>query len=343
LIALVLNAYFLFVEVQQMLHVQSWKDYWFSLWNYFDLMTHVLVFVVLALHASRSPKQFVVTTITILLAWGKLLFYFRAFRGMGVFVRLIYLLSNQIRYFLLVWLVILFGFANASVILFRDINNHYPSTIGVSLVSVFSELFGGRPVFVTGDDETSEYFDGFSGLYTMQIMVYLAFTFICNLILLNMLIALMGSIFEDVMGRAIATFQIGRAHLILDLETAHPRRPFQPKKRWLVVQAGKDSEYWPNEDNSDVEELKAYQDQAMHRMMSDMKEQQNSARQELEEVKSEMKHLLQKAMDHQQRFLIDQHRMLLLEQRYFWEEHATPNPTRINLDPLSKNLVESHV
>ena len=199
-------------------HSESLYLHLFHFRNYFDFPTHFLLIVVAFLHGFRSHFEFIVASISILLLWFKTLQFLRGFRGPGVFVRVMFAIAEEIRWFLLVWFVILSGFASAFMLIYQSKNYQF-SNFGNALVSCFAgsnlDLF-----HVFKGDPANTDFEGPNelGLYNLQLVLYVVFTLICNVLLLNMLIALMAEKFISIHRNADWQFRTEKARLMLSLE-----------------------------------------------------------------------------------------------------------------------------
>ena len=199
---------------------------------------------------------------TMLLVWFKLLSFFRGFRGSGVFTRLVLRILYEIRYFLLVWIVILLGFANAYMIVFQGNNLAYltdPSAdlhfvnLGDALVNMFKGSIGGGldlvwrgdVQFPNGAQYNGTFPIGDSNLYNLQLVLYIMFSLVCNVLLLNLLIAQMSSVYDQVNHVAAAQYRLDKAKLMIGLEASFLR--FESKSKspiWLHVVAPKTSSFW---------------------------------------------------------------------------------------------------
>ena len=94
-VALVINTWFLFGEIREFytLKLTYFKDEW----NALELLGHILVNIVAILHGVRANEEFPVAAVTILLVWFKMLSFFRGFRGIGVFTRLVMRILYEIK------------------------------------------------------------------------------------------------------------------------------------------------------------------------------------------------------------------------------------------------------
>ena len=255
IIILVLNVWFLYGELSEL---YEFKLLYFSdPWNYLDLPGHILVFAVAFLHGFRDANEFPVTAITVILNYSKLLSFFRGFRGSGIFTRLVLKILIEIRYFLLVWAVVLFGFANAYIVLFQGSNSFYQSSgdlhflnLGTAFVSMFKGSTGGGLDLIFAGD--SQYPNGAQAglhfpianteLYNLQLVLYVLVTLICNVLLLNLLIALMTSIYNDAKSRASAQYRMDKTLFMLGMERLLFNFGFKfDREKWVQVSAPRSS------------------------------------------------------------------------------------------------------
>ena len=264
-LTLLLNFWFLFLELREMYLSGTSLNYWRDEWNYFEFPCHVLVIVVAILHGLRMDSEFAVATITILMIWFKLLSFFRGFRGAGVFTRLVLKILFKIRYFLLVWSVVLLGFANAYIIIFKGDNHVYGTdptsnlrfiNMGTAFVSMFKGSTGGGLDLVWRGD--AQYPNGAqagvqfpvanSDLYNLQLILFVFFSLACNVLLLNILIALMSSVYAEVNDIAAEQYRLDKTLLMLTLERNFLGNDKKAsKKRYLHVVAPKGSDFWSSE------------------------------------------------------------------------------------------------
>ena len=84
-----------------------------------------------------------------------------------------------------------------------------------------------------------------TSLYDLQLLIYVLFTFTCNVLLLNLLIALMGSVFQRVADEAAAQYRLDKTYLMISLEEL-----FLRSKRhalcnpWVIVMAPEECDLW---------------------------------------------------------------------------------------------------
>ena len=98
-----------------------------------------------------------------------------------------------------------------------------------------------------------------SQLYNLQLVLFVMFTLACNVLLLNILIALMSSVYNDVNKKAASQYRFDKALLMIGLERLFIGQQAGQAKRWLHVVAPKESEFW-NNDRGEFDGMRDYVD-----------------------------------------------------------------------------------
>ena len=93
------------------------------------------------------------------------------------------------RFFFLVLGVVIAGFANGYMLLYQGRDPQHLG-FGVSLVSQFQAALVGYEAVYRGDGEFDNVFAGESTLYNLQLIFFVVFVLLVNVLLLNLLIAL---------------------------------------------------------------------------------------------------------------------------------------------------------
>eukprot|EP00042_Codosiga_hollandica_P037786 m.301457 g.301457 ORF g.301457 m.301457 type:complete len:1383 (+) comp55224_c0_seq8:392-4540(+) len=257
IVSVLLSIWFFSCELMEILAEP--KEYIEDVWSMFDMGANLTVFATAILHILRDDNQYAVGTVAVLLVWFKMLSFLRGFRGAGVFIRLVFLIAYEIRYFLLIWFIVMLGFANAYIIMFRENADSFRN-MGTAFLYLFQasnnilDLYF-RPI---GSNSGGFPFADSTGLYNLQLFLFLLFTLSCNVVLLNLLIALMSSVFNDTVQVAAPSYRLEKSKLILNLElvfidsiigrtlTACIQR-FQRRKAqhaWLHIVAGEHRNTW---------------------------------------------------------------------------------------------------
>ena len=257
-----------------------------------------MIICVAILHGVRAKEQFPVAAVTIIIIWFKILSYFRGFRGAGVFTRLVLRILYEIRYFLMMWSVVLLGFANAYIIIFQGDNAAYYSdptgdlrvrNLGTAFITMFRGSTGGGldliwrgdTIYPNGALEGDGSFPiGNTQLYNLQLFLFVVFTLCCNVLLLNLLIALMSSVFVSISEKASAQYRLDKTRLMIGLEEMflYSNKQLQ-SPRWLHVVAPKEDRFWVKE-GTGIDQLKdQIQDQfsGMACRLDDLKQQSVTA------------------------------------------------------------------
>ena len=134
--------------------------------------------------------------------------------------------------------------------LFQGDNLKFSSTgdlhflnLGTSLVELFKGATGGGfDLQFRGD---IPYPPHSSQLYNLQLIMYVLFILVCNVLLLNLLIALMASVYSDVKEKAAAQYRLDKVLLMLGMEGMFYHFDSALKSNtWLHVVAPIKHEIW---------------------------------------------------------------------------------------------------
>ncbi|GMH71660.1 hypothetical protein TL16_g05712 [Triparma laevis f. inornata] len=146
------------------------------------------------------------------LSYLNTLFYMQGSKESGELVRMIIGIIQGIRVFLAILIVCMIGFAASFFVLFEGQSNEDGDSTHIgppqTLLWSYTVMLAG---FGVGDLEGSASFFSTS-------MLFIAFTIFINIIMLNLLIAIMGDIFDKIQENAKAEFIFARANIILEFE-----------------------------------------------------------------------------------------------------------------------------
>eukprot|EP00042_Codosiga_hollandica_P021188 m.72301 g.72301 ORF g.72301 m.72301 type:complete len:440 (-) comp50240_c0_seq1:153-1472(-) len=220
-LGMLLAIFFIIIEGIEM-HADPFA-YVRDVWNFFDFVTSALFLATFIAHVSRSAAQFELASIMVLMSWLRLLGYFRGSGEEGIFVRLMASIAWKIRFFLVVWLVVLGGFAAAFVVLFRRVGGTH-ANFWISFASVFSGSITGLELIVDDPASIQLVFADDMSRYRLQIFLCVLFLLLSNVLMLNMLIALMGSVYSQVYETAKAQYLLQKVRLLASLERVFRRR-----------------------------------------------------------------------------------------------------------------------
>ncbi|XP_062887606.1 transient receptor potential cation channel subfamily V member 1-like [Mobula hypostoma] len=198
-----------------------------SIDGYCDILFFIQSVVLLAaavLYTCGRAEYVGFLVISLAIGWINTLYYTRGFQQMGIYsVMMQKIILTDLMSFLLVYVVFLFGFGAALVVLIEDgvYNNTKPGcrkdTTYKSFETTSLELF--RFTIGMGDLEFTEDYR-FKEVFTFLLLSYVILTYI---LLLNMLIARMSKTVETVSKDSKSIWKLQRAITILDLEKSLPR------------------------------------------------------------------------------------------------------------------------
>jgi len=160
---------------------------WFSAWNSLDIISYALQIAITVMHVARlgihSNGSSVVASLQVLILWLRVQYFARCVQPTkNPFMETLRAVINDVKWFLALLLLTLWGFSCSFYILFRkDQQKQEFSTIWRSLSTMFSTMMGGFEL----------------GLYTnshnpiVATTLLLVFVFTMSMVLLNCLIAIM--------------------------------------------------------------------------------------------------------------------------------------------------------
>uniref|UniRef100_A0A7S1XUS8 Ion transport domain-containing protein n=1 Tax=Phaeomonas parva TaxID=124430 RepID=A0A7S1XUS8_9STRA len=241
-ISAVIMSYFAYYEILKLyrhgLYNHLRKDLWNSV-NLAALPLMLLTKLFLVLDYGRAPndasvhENFQLSSITAGIAlpivWFSALRYLSGFEESGKNARLVIETTKGIVHFSVVLAVVVAGFALSFYVLFQA-GSMEVDLPDVGALTVTDEVFGfGNPIsaLVSGfammlGDFSIEEFAG-SASQSLMTFYFVVFQIIVTIILLNLVITIMGDIFDRVQENARAHFLYGKAKICLDY--AHTRPP----------------------------------------------------------------------------------------------------------------------
>jgi hypothetical protein len=235
IILYILSAYFLLTEFGQLFHKKLL--YFSTVWNIPDILVPVLVLVVISYHlkelhtADYVKPNFIVSVHTFcsFLIWIKFLYFLRIYRLTSYFIRMLSTVIWEIRTFLLVLLIVYLGFGEAFLRLSQNSPDApYVPNYAYSLVYAFR--------LSIGDTDTDKFDDGAQPVSAWLIFILCAlFT---NIIMLNLLIALISESFGKINSNSISANYQERARLISEnsyLIPASIKEAYCERQRYLIV------------------------------------------------------------------------------------------------------------
>eukprot|EP00004_Rigifila_ramosa_P002325 TRINITY_DN1241_c0_g1_i1.p1 TRINITY_DN1241_c0_g1~~TRINITY_DN1241_c0_g1_i1.p1 ORF type:complete len:746 (+),score=207.97 TRINITY_DN1241_c0_g1_i1:231-2240(+) len=165
-----------------------------------------------------------VLSIAAISGWFVLLRYGAGFRKTGPFVIMIWkMVVTDVARFVLIYVVVLLGFAEAFFLLYQDSNHTGYGTIGSAVVSLFLLAVG------TGNIDEPDLAD--ARLPVLAVFLFISYAVIVLVLLLNMLIAMMGYTFSRVYSNADKEWMLQWASIILLLEQ---RLSVEERKKYMI-------------------------------------------------------------------------------------------------------------
>jgi Ion transport protein len=214
-VVLAFGVHYALVEYHQFRREPSAKAYLTDPWNILDVSSCILIAVLVPLHIADSTQRFPVQSVLSVLLWVKSLHYARGFFSTGPFIRMLVEIGAGTTSFMLILVVVLCGFAQAFLLVFHspDSANAFASDYAswTVLLRVYQLMLGDADM----DEIRAADFPG------MAVALFVAFTLIVVILMLNLLIALMSSIFERVHENVEAEWYLERTEIILELERSH--------------------------------------------------------------------------------------------------------------------------
>mmetsp|Transcript_26208 Transcript_26208/g.56680 ORF Transcript_26208/g.56680 Transcript_26208/m.56680 type:complete len:586 (-) Transcript_26208:813-2570(-) len=196
---LLLDAFYLKAEMDQFFDDSS--RYFLHVWNYLDLLVIfgniVCVLLRCIFWTDIVAYKFAASLFSIAM-WFNMLHYLRAFESTGPLVSMILRISSDIKYLMVVLMLVLVGFSQAFwVVATRHTTSPF-STFDSSMLALFTFMVGDFTPFDLPGTSSSGSLDRYLQLLSTIYMLIVA------ILLLNLLIALMGDSFGTVKTDALA-------------------------------------------------------------------------------------------------------------------------------------------
>ena len=203
-----------------------------DIWNGLDFLTLTLVALTYAFRIyeyATSADGFGTSTIAMAtalpLSYLNLLYFMQGFDVSGELVRMVIGIIRGIAAFTAILATIVVGFEFAFYILYQAGAGEYASAgaggadvldAPYGMSSPRMSLFAGY-LLMLGDFNAEEFSASLS--YNTTLMLFVVFMFLVNIVLLNLLIAIMGDIFARIQESARAAFLYAKASIIVEFES----------------------------------------------------------------------------------------------------------------------------
>ena len=188
--------YFFYFEFMSMLR-DGWP-YLLDVFNYIDLLSFSLnIYLIYATTNRKENDTRVVVrslcSLAVVLMWFKAFYWMRLFTATSFYVRLIRETIYDIRWFLILFIVILMTFGNTLLILGEGrADPIYTKFFNVDFINVIMNQY----LLSLGEFDTENFV--LEGSDVLVWVIFIATTFITQITFLNMLIAIMGDTFARV-------------------------------------------------------------------------------------------------------------------------------------------------
>ena len=200
------NFMFLLREVVQCAHDPLM--YVGDFWNWTDIivtLSNLFGNTLRIVKGKETNGTRILLSLAAIFMWANLLQYMRAFKSTGPLVAMIFKILKDMRNLMLIFMFIIIGFTLAFWVCDSSSKTASFTQFGYRLTTSFS--------YATGNYD----FSSIHGhMKDFMIGISTAYVFICTLLLLNLLIALMGNSYSEVQGKLISQWRYEQASACLD-------------------------------------------------------------------------------------------------------------------------------
>ena len=209
----------------------KWQ-YFRGFWNLFDLLSLAINFayIICDIISSNPDANRILASIAVLFMWLKLLYFLRLFAPTAALIRMIVEIIKDISIFLIVFLIGVVGFANALFILSYNLsadNFDYFAHGNFILAVIYSYRQG------LADFDTS--FFQSSPEISYWYLLFILHTVFINIILLNMLIAIMSDSFDKVTEKMEESTLREVCEMMFDYEYVMDRDEVFKYSKYIIV------------------------------------------------------------------------------------------------------------
>lgn len=230
----VFSVYFLANEVKQL--TNDGLAYLTSIWNFIDIIPPIGIFLMLIANIISSfvdidnTIERSIQAIATFFMWFKLLYFLRIFKNTGYLIRMVIVVTYDMRFFLLVLLITIaaFGDSMLSMSLGNPIGDQ-------RFIGSFTEALTFTYRMVLGDWESSEF--GEVGVPLVWIL-FLLCTLFNMIVMLNLLIAIISETFAKVNENAISAGYQEMAAMISENSYLVPdsvKQTYAEKDKYLMI------------------------------------------------------------------------------------------------------------
>ena len=207
-VQLCINAYFVRSEGQQ--YMTGIIEYLVDIWNFFDfsvIMGSTAANVLRLIYWEDTLASRILLCVTSIFMWFNILYYLRAYEETGPLVSMVLKISDDVKYLILVVVLVLIGFSQAFYLLSYDEENSF-SSMDQSLLLSFTFMLGEYDPFA------------FTGAKLESFAVFLStiYMMILSILLLNLLIAYMADSYSAVKAKGLAQWKLQQAQIIKEMQ-----------------------------------------------------------------------------------------------------------------------------
>ena len=287
--------YFLFYVYRELSQIMLLKKSYFNdFWNFIDILVLLGAFASLILdliYIGETNDVFalkIITAITFLFLWMRILSYSRGFKGTGFLVRLVKQTIVDMRYFLLVIFLLLLAFGSAAFMLQNEFS-HSPFYV---FNLVYRLILGDYTNYDSFDDEMEKPVILWIGMIIFSVLL--------SIIMLNLLISIIGATFGKVVETAKSMRNIELLSVINEIEKnkVYDRKKHELQKNNVIgdylicfhnENHFKEEESIQEDIKRNVEDLNNQIKENKLEMMQYIDENQIEMKKVIEETRSEMK------------------------------------------------------
>ena len=209
IIQIIFDIYFIKEEFYQF--YMNPIEYITDIWNVLDIIviyTNITACILRLIYMNDTLFIDVLLCISSITGYFNILYYLRAFESTGPLVSMILRISTDMKYLLIVVLLVALGFSQAFWIISNEDKLLPFGTFENSVLNSF--------VFMLGGYDPSAFIG--TRLYKFALGLSCLYMIIVAILLLNLLIALMGDSYSSVRGKGLAQWRLEQAQIITEMQ-----------------------------------------------------------------------------------------------------------------------------
>jgi WD40 repeat protein len=186
-------------------------EYLSDIWNAMDftvIVTNALANVLRLVYYEDTPATQVFLAISSIVGYFNLLYYLRAFEATGPLVSMVLKIANDITYLIIIVMIVTVGFSLAFYVVSSDDSQLPFGTMQSSLINSYVFMLGGYDPSAFEDVQLRKFAVFLSAIYML----------IVNILILNLLIALMGDSYGAVKEKGLAQWKLEQAQIITEMQ-----------------------------------------------------------------------------------------------------------------------------